>query len=273
MVISFKIPCIYKPLPPISEMWKFCEKFGVQRKAESQVSNYNHKNVYRHELKYIMPQTSKEDLIQRFKSILSIDPNCPESREGYLVRSLYFDDYYQSAYVDKLMGLDHRKKYRIRVYNGCMDTIKLECKHKVRDGIYKESAFLEKEQYHAILAGDIGTLAGELESLLQRFCLEMRCNRLAPRVIVDYDRIPLICPYGDVRITLDMHIRAGIQGYDISAAAIPAMEVLPGEMVLEVKYTHYLPSLIREVLAGIAECSTAVSKYVLCARAVDGLRL
>ena len=235
--------------------------------------NYNEKNIYRHELKYIMPQESKMDLIQRFKTILRLDQNCLEGKEGYLVRSLYFDDYYRSAYVDKLMGLDHRKKYRIRIYNGCMNTIKLECKHKVGNVICKESTFLEPEQYQTILTGDMSALTGELTGLLQRFYLETRNNRLAPRVIVDYDRIPLICPYGNVRITLDMHIRAGIHGYDVGATAIPSIEVLPGKMVLEVKYTHYLPSLIRESLAGITDYSTAVSKYVLCASTVDRLRL
>lgn len=233
---------------------------------------YNKSKVYRHELKYIMPLASKEALLQRFKEILHLDPNCPEGTNGYLVRSLYFDDYYNSAYVDKLMGLDHRKKYRIRTYNGCMDAIKLECKQKVGDGIYKESASIDINQYQAILAGNINTLTGGSEGLLQRFCLEVHCNRLAPKVIVDYDRIPLTCPYGNVRITLDMHIRAGIQKYDVSTTSIPTMEVLADEMVLEVKYTQYLPSLIREVLAGVTDCSTAVSKYVLCARIVDGLR-
>lgn len=235
--------------------------------------HHNEKAVYRHELKYIMPQTSSTELIQRFKNILLPDRNCPEGKDGYLVRSLYFDDYYKSAYVDKLMGLDHRKKYRIRTYNGCMGTIKLECKHKVGDGVYKESISLNPEQYQAILGGDLDRLAWEPDSLLQRFYFEVCCNRLAPRVMVDYDRIPMTFPYGNVRVTLDMHIRAGLPKYDIGAAAIPVTEVLRGEMVLEVKYTHYLPSLIRECLNGIADCSSAVSKYVLCARAVDRFRL
>lgn len=230
---------------------------------------FENRNVYRHELKYIMPQASKHDLFQRFKAFLCLDQNCPAGEEGYLVRSLYFDDIYKSAYVDKLMGLNHRKKWRIRIYNSCMDTIKLECKHKVGDGIYKESVPLTPEQYQTILAGNTERLAWKTNNLLQRFSLEMCCNRLTPRVIVDYDRIPLISPYGNVRVTLDMHIRAGVHGQDLCAATIPTMEVLANEMVLEVKYTHYLPSLIREVLAGIADCNTALSKYVLCARAID----
>ena len=231
------------------------------------------RNVYRHELKYIMPQASEYDLLQRFKAILRLDQNCPKGEKGYLVRSLYFDDYYRSAYTDKLMGLDCRKKWRIRTYNNCMDTIKLECKHKVGDGICKESVSLKPEQYQTILAGDTRALAWESNNLLQQFCLEIKYNRLAPRVIVDYDRIPLICPYGNVRVTLDMHIRAGVHGHDIFASSFPTMEVLANEMVLEVKYTHYLPSLIREVLSGIADCNTAVSKYVLCAEAVDRFRM
>lgn len=220
-----------------------------------------------------MPQASKIALVQRFKGILSLDENSPKGTEGYFVRSLYFDDIYRSAYVDKLMGLDYRKKWRIRTYNGCIDTIKLECKHKVGDGICKESTSLTLEQYQAVLTGDIEKLRLEPNSLIQSFCFEMICNKLAPQVIVDYDRIPLIYPYGNVRVTMDMHIRAGIQGYDINAAGIPTVEVLANEMVLEVKYTHYLPSLVREILEGIVDSNTAVSKYVLCARAVDTLYL
>ena len=49
---------------------------------------------------------------------------------GYTIRSLYFDDYCNSAYEEKDAGILMRKKYRVRIYNGSDKVIKLERKKK-----------------------------------------------------------------------------------------------------------------------------------------------
>jgi hypothetical protein len=47
--------------------------------------------------------------------------------------------------------------------------------------------------------------------------------------------------------------------------ALPAMEVLQADqMIMEVKYTTFLPSLVRRLLPPRASMMTAASKYVLC---------
>lgn len=38
----------------------------------------------------------------------------------------------------------------------------------------------------------------------------------------------------------------------------------PGKLVLEVKFTEFLPQLVRDLLPPRAQELTAVSKYVLC---------
>ena len=43
---------------------------------------------------------------------------------GYTIRSLYFDDYWNSAYAEKDAGILVRKKYRIRIYNFGTNSIK-----------------------------------------------------------------------------------------------------------------------------------------------------
>jgi hypothetical protein len=46
---------------------------------------------------------------------------------------------------------------------------------------------------------------------------------------------------------------------------MPSIEVLdPSLLVMEVKYTEFLPSLIRDLLPAKAADYAAVSKYVLC---------
>lgn len=51
-------------------------------------------------------------------------------RNGYLVRSLYFDSIYDDDYFDKINGLEYRKKIRLRIYDPDQDWAKLEVKEK-----------------------------------------------------------------------------------------------------------------------------------------------
>ena len=94
--------------------------------------------TYRHEQKYLMTWAQYQALRPAWGTLLRGDPHVGPTGE-YSIRSLYFDDMYQSAYEEKLSGVFARKKYRVRVYN-CKDTaIHLECKYKQGPYICKES--------------------------------------------------------------------------------------------------------------------------------------
>ena len=54
-----------------------------------------------------------------------------DSRGDYHIRSLYFDDYNDSALFEKQSGILKRKKYRIRIYNLSDSVIKLEKKQYI----------------------------------------------------------------------------------------------------------------------------------------------
>ena len=69
---------------------------------------------YRHELKYLINEGDAELLKERLDLVLEKDPHTINGE--YSIRSLYFDDYYHSAYGTKLMGVSERQKYRIRLY-------------------------------------------------------------------------------------------------------------------------------------------------------------
>ena len=47
---------------------------------------------------------------------MRLDAHCRGGRP-YNVRSLYFDDAFDSAYFDKVDGVAARDKYRLRIYN------------------------------------------------------------------------------------------------------------------------------------------------------------
>ncbi len=219
-------------------------------------------NVFRHELKYLINRREMDCCLSRLSEFAEADIHAKNGT--YAVRSLYFDDQYRSAYNDKESGVRSRAKYRIRVYDLDQGYITLE--KKIKEGMYvrKESAYLSKNEYDMIMSDNTDFLLARSERVANDFAIECRVNGLHPEVIVDYDRIPFVYAYGNVRITFDMNIRSSFDKLDVFAVSTPAYNVLgEDELVMEVKYTEYLPDIIRVVLPD-SGCRMAVSKYVLC---------
>ncbi len=218
---------------------------------------------YRNEWKYLIDMAQKELICQRLTPLLKLDPNATDG--GYMIRSLYFEDYFKSSYEEKDAGVLRRKKYRIRIYN-CEDrSIKLERKKKFGSYIYKEAARLTRDEVYKIINGDYDFLLKSDNNLLKEFYYECISNVMRPRVIVDYEREPYILDEGTVRITFDMNVRAAVGSFDIFDKTLPALHCLEdGKCVMEVKFTEFLPQFVRNILPDRASEFTAVSKYVLC---------
>lgn len=219
--------------------------------------------VYRHELKYRISDAEKEVLAVRMAPLLRRDAHAKNG--GYLIRSLYFDDCWNSAYTEKEAGVFARKKYRIRIYDCSDAVIKLERKKKVGNYIWKEDAVLTRDELNGILRGEYGFLLSSPQELCREFYVECVSNVLRPRVLVDYEREPWVLEEGTVRITFDQNVRAAVGSWDLFDPHLPTLPVLdPGTLVMEVKFTEFLPQFVRELLPPKAQEWTAVSKYVLC---------
>lgn len=222
---------------------------------------------FRHELKYFINLPDWALLKTRMAGVMQRDENTGESGE-YWIRSLYFDDYWNSAYEEKDAGVWLRHKYRLRIYN-CRDTvIHLERKQKVGPYIFKESAPITRGQLTMLMDGNYQFLEKSEHKLLREFYFECTSRFMRPRVMVDYDREPYVMEAGDVRITFDKHVRAGFGKLDLFDPRLPMLEVLPANhMIMEVKYTEMLPRIVQRLLPPRASIMTAASKYMLCANA------
>lgn len=223
------------------------------------------KPTYRHELKYRINLPEWALLRCRLPAVVHRDPHAGENGE-YMIRSLYFDDYWNTAYEEKEIGVLTRHKYRIRIYNCQDDLIRLERKSKYGAYIWKQSAPLTRQETEWLLEGEYGFLMQTPHPLLHEFYYECTSRIMRPRVIVDYDREPFILEAGDVRITFDKHIRAGMGRFEgFFDPELPTVEVMPGDsMIMEVKFTQFLPKMVRKILPPASSELTAASKYVLC---------
>ena len=221
------------------------------------------KPLFRHELKYSISYMEREALIRRLSPIIVRDANGGEN--GYTIRSLYFDDYRNTAYEEKLAGTFLRKKYRIRIYDYSDTIIKLECKEKQGNYIHKTSVSLSREDVDRILQGEYGFLLEKPEPLCKNFYLECTTRGMRPKVIVDYERDAFVVSQGDVRITFDRHVRSAWMNYDIFDKDLPTYEVFePETLIMEVKFTQMLPEYVRRIVIPMRAQQVAASKYTLC---------
>ena len=101
-------------------------------------------NKYRHEYKYVSPEIILATLEKRARAVLAPDPHAGKNG-GYSIRSIYFDDIYNTCYHENENGTDPREKFRIRIYNCSAERISLELKQKENSKTLKLSCPISKE--------------------------------------------------------------------------------------------------------------------------------
>ena len=227
--------------------------------------------MFRYEQKYEISPYQYEELKRVIRHLAEPDAHAGADGE-YMIRSLYFEDMYRSAYKEKQDGVYQRKKYRIRVY-GCSDrVIHLECKHKEGAYIFKEACSLTREEYDKILAGEYEFLLQKESEMAREFYVDVRTKLLRPEVIVDYEREPYVYDAGTVRITFDKHVRACDVRGDLFDAELPSYGVYKeNTIILEIKFTGYLPEKIRKIFQVRNFVQTSASKYCMAVDRINHL--
>lgn len=219
---------------------------------------------FRHEIKLLLTPADYRLMSSRLSNILPHDEFTTDSGD-YFIRSLYFDDIARSAYYEKLSGVADRKKYRLRIYNYSDSAMKLECKEKRGDRIRKRSALVSRQMSDGMVKGDFSPLY-ESEDPLCREVLSLANGKgLRPSVVVDYDREAYTYPVGNVRLTFDKALHAGISGSDIFDSSLTTLPVFPdGSVIFEIKYDELMPKFIANIVSTAHGQRLALSKFCLC---------
>lgn len=216
---------------------------------------------FRHEVKHEINLSDMLVLRQRLNAVAQPDPHAINGR--YFIRSLYFDNLYDKALMEKINGLARREKFRIRYYNGDTSVIHLEKKSKINQLGNKQSAPLTRDQVESILEGNTAWMVDSPYTLVRELYTKMKIQGLIPKTIVDYTREPYIFPAGNVRITLDYDLRSGMYCTDFlnpTCVTVPVSH----SILLEVKWDGYLPDIIRDAIALEDRREGAFSKYEAC---------
>ena len=219
---------------------------------------------FRHEYKYVCPLDKMICIKNSVDALMELDCHATEQGE-YAVRSVYFDDYYDSCYKDNMYGVDPREKFRVRIYNGDSSKITLELKQKQKSKTKKISCPLTRELCEEIINGEIPDITAIASPLYRKFCVQLQNRRLTPKVIVEYDRIPYVYGDGNVRVTFDKNIRSSNQCNNFLESDLffrPVME--KNKHLIEVKFDEFLPDFINQMVEHEGLGQSSFSKYYLC---------
>ena len=218
---------------------------------------------FRHEWKIYINMADCFCIRQRLLAVAH--PDCHARADGtYKIRSLYFDTTDDNALREKLNGINHREKFRIRYYNYDLSNIKLEKKTKTGGLGNKRSVIITRKECEKLNEGELDWLKDSEEPLLLELYAKMKYQQLKPKTVVDYVREPYLYEPGNVRITIDSEIKTGIHSKDFFNQELPIIRTnAQNIIILEVKYDSFLPDIIRDVIQLNNRKPTAYSKYAI----------
>ena len=205
--------------------------------------------VFRKEIKYLISRRDAMFLQQKLDGIMERDIHGENGR--YFIRSQYYDSIDDQDLWDNLDGMYEKRKIRLRIYSLNDLSAKLEFKCKNGSDGVKYSIPVSREQALRMEQGDASFLLEYETELAMRLYLR----------IIDYQRLAFAYPAGDVRITFDTDIRGALYPYglfeNVGTDALGSTE----QVLMEVKYTGFLPDMIAEILKKTDELSSSHSKY------------
>ena len=219
---------------------------------------------FRHELKHFINYSDYLQIKNRLRFVAKLD-NSSVVDGRYKIRSLYFDNLYDKALLEKLNGINNREKFRIRYYNDDSSYIRLEKKCKVNGLTQKLGTRLTKEECTKIINNDLEWIKDTKNALLLEFYSKSNYLLLKPKTIVDYIREAYIYEPGNVRVTFDMDVKSGLYSTDFYEKDLPSIcPIQNNSIILEVKYDAFLPEIITDLIQTNNRQATAMSKYASC---------
>lgn len=226
---------------------------------------------HRMEHKFYISLSEAASLRARLSQVMQKDPHSDPCGR-YLITSIYFDTPDGHSLLGSQAGLEKRKKIRIRAYNHSTSYIKIEYKEKNGKLSRKRGMRITLEECNRILGGDPSPLLSHVtegdtapsgkSALALQLYHDLSVNGYRPSTVVEYTREIFIHPISRVRITLDTHI-CGYHATEELFTHHALLSTMAEDLVLlEVKYSHFLPAFIAALLPRNCMTSIANSKFL-----------
>ena len=226
----------------------------------------------RFEFKYVLSALKRQSIEADLLHFLDHDPFVAGNPDHkYFVRSLYYDDSSYTAFHDKIDGLYSRYKFRVRTYSQSQENespIFLEIKGRHNNFVYKHRTPVKKSGTNwEMLKGD--QLSDQLldrtdnSAVRNRFEYDLHRKALKPVALIDYQRCPYVSKYDpSFRITFDEELCASREICLFPGGKSHPKRLVPGYTVVEVKFSHHVPSWFHQVIQAHELQRVSISKIV-----------
>jgi len=219
----------------------------------------------RYERKYIITHQQKDDLISYFKSYLIDDPYSIEGAH-YTIYNVYFDTPDFSIIRNSIQKPVFKDKLRLRSYKSPLesqDLVFLEIKKKHEGRINKRRVTLTYQAAMDYLTQDIKPIFDTYidQQIMNEIDYFVKIHKARPGAFIKYDRIALMSPTDQLRVTFDHNIT--FRNKDISLNEIKGYAVLSEKdsWLMEVKSEDNFPFWLARKLSEYQLYSQSFSKY------------
>lgn len=162
------------------------------------------------------------------------------------------------------MGIEVRRKVRLRVYDPKGDFAMLEIKQKQGENQLKRSLKISRKDALELIEGRYECLLNYKEPFAKECYSYMVSEGYFPSAVVQYNRIAFICKENKTRLTFDSNIIATESNFNIFDDNLVMYPVFPKfNVVLEVKYNGFLLGYIKDYIKKVEKSQISVSKYCL----------
>jgi len=227
--------------------------------------------LQRYEFKYFIKKKISQEIKNQVNEFMEIDQHASSNPDKeYFVRSIYFEDDFNSNFDEKVDGHKIRKKFRVRLYGKNLDSspLFLETKGRNLERTYKRRIKIDKTDIDLIKQPKfIYKLSKKYPNsqTVNEFIFESYRKNLKPKIVVDYTRKPYVNKYGlYFRLTFDQNISCinldnNFDNYNKNHSIL----CKAGYTVLEVKFDRSIPAWFHRIIQSYNLRRQSISKFVL----------
>lgn len=219
----------------------------------------------RYERKYLINQTLMVELIEYFKQKLLFDPYSSDGNH-YTIYNLYFDTHDHSIIRNSIQKPRYKEKLRLRTYSDQMTSdspVFLEIKKKFAGRVNKRRVNLTYGIANQYLEdGILPSFNNYTESqMMKEIDYFIKIHHAKPGAYIRYDRIALLSPDDDLRITFDFHMIFRQKNVTLELHDGTAILPKPDSVIMEIKSDQNFPLWIVDKLSELKLYSQSFSKY------------
>jgi len=215
-------------------------------------------NIFqRVEKKYLLPQDTYEELLNRIEPYMQLD-----KFGRYTICNIYYDTDTFDLIRNSIEGPKYKEKLRLRSYGipEANDKVYLELKKKYKGTVYKRRISMKLSEAENYLENGVKPIKDS--QILHEIDYFIQFYQPKGKLYLAYDRRAYFGKEDScIRITFDNNIRSRYNDLDLALGDYGTQTLEQGLYLMEIKVSQALPFWLARTLSELSIFPTSFSKY------------